>query len=163
MALTQHPWGTPLKIWIDADAAPRDVKELVYRASKRLGLPTILVANQRLDAPAGYPLVSTVRVDGGPDVADQYIAAHAEGGDLVVTQDIPLAAILVPKGAVVLDPRGEEHTPESIGERLSVRDFMESLRATGAVTGGPPPFNIQAKQAFASALDRVLTRLLRPR
>lgn len=155
--------GSALKIWIDADAAPRDVKELVYRASKRLGLDTILVANQRLEAPAGYPLVSTVRVDGGPDVADQYIAAHAVAGDLVVTQDIPLAALLVPKGAAVLDPRGQEHTTETIGERLSVRDFMESMRATGAVTGGPPPFDAKAKQAFASALDRVLTRLLRTR
>jgi uncharacterized protein YaiI (UPF0178 family) len=152
-----------LKIWIDADAAPREVKELVYRASKRLNVATILVANQRLEAPAGYPLVSTVRVDGGPDVADQHIAAHAEAGDLVVTQDIPLAALLVPRGAAVLDPRGQEHTMETIGERLSVRDFMEGLRGTGAVTGGPPPFNAQARHAFASALDRTLTRLLRPR
>jgi hypothetical protein len=153
--------GPTLKIWIDADAAPRDVKELVYRASKRLGLATILVANQRLESPPGYPLVSTVRVDGGPDVADQYIAANAVAGDLVVTQDIPLAALLVPNHVAVLDPRGQEHTPETIGERLSVRDFMESMRATGAVTGGPPPFDAKAKQAFASALDRVLTRLLR--
>ncbi len=152
-----------MKIWIDADAAPRDVKEMVYRASRRLGLQAVLVANQRLEAPPSYPLVSTVRVDGGPDVADQYIAAHAAAGDLVVTQDIPLAALLVPKGAAVLDPRGQEHTEETIGERLSVRDFMESLRASGALTGGPPPFNAQAKQAFASALDRVLTRLLRER
>jgi uncharacterized protein YaiI (UPF0178 family) len=152
-----------VKIWIDADAAPRDVKDMVYRASRRLGLHAVLVANQRLDAPPGYPLVSTVRVDGGPDMADQYIATHAEAGDLVVTQDIPLAALLVPRGAAVLDPRGEEHTGETIGERLSVRDFMEGLRAAGAVTGGPPPFNAQARQAFASALDRVLTRLLRAR
>jgi uncharacterized protein len=155
--------GSALTIWIDADAAPRDVKELVYRASRRLSLPVVLVANQRLEAPPGYPLVSSVRVDGGPDVADQHIATHAEPGDLVVTQDIPLAALLVPRGIAVLDPRGQEHTSETIGERLSVRDFMESLRATGAVTGGPPPFNAQAKQAFASGLDRVLTRLLRAR
>jgi len=152
-----------LTIWVDADAAPRDVKELVFRASKRLGVPTVLVANLRLDPPAGYPLVTAVRVEGGPDVADQHIVAHAQPGDLVVTQDIPLAALLVPKGVVVLDPRGEEHTAETIGERLSVRDFMESLRATGAVTGGPPPFDARARQAFAAALDRALTRLLRGR
>lgn len=150
-----------LKIWVDADAAPRDVKELVFRAAKRLQVATVLVANQRLQAPPGNPLVTTVRVDGGPDVADQYIAEHAEPGDLVVTQDIPLAALLVPKKVVVLDPRGEEHTAETIGERLSIRDFMDRLRLAGAVTGGPPPYDARAKQAFAAALDRALTRLLR--
>lgn len=155
--------GHTLKIWIDADAAPREVKDLVYRASRRLDLPTILVANQRLETPPGYPLVSSIRVDGGPDVADQYIAEHAEAGDLVVTQDIPLAALLVPKRIAVLDPRGQEHTAETIGERLSIRDFMEGLRGAGVVTGGPPPFDAKAKQAFAATLDRVLTRLLRTR
>ena len=107
--------------------------------------------------------MTAVRVDGGPDVADDYIAAHAEPGDLVVTQDVPLAAQLVPKGVAVLDPRGEEHTEETIGERLSIRDFMESLRGAGVVTGGPPPYDARAKQAFAAALDRVLTRLQRRR
>jgi uncharacterized protein len=150
-----------LKIWIDADAAPRDVKELVFRAAKRLGIETTLVANQRLQTPVGNPLVSAVRVDGGADVADQYIATHASAGDLVVTQDVPLAALLVPKAVVVLDPRGEEHTLETIGERLSVRDFMEQARIAGIVTGGPPPYDARAKQAFAAALDRVLTRLRR--
>lgn len=151
----------PLKIWIDADAAPGEVKELVFRASKRLGLATILVANQRLQTPAGNPLVSAVRVDGGADVADRYIAEHACAGDLVVTQDVPLAALLVPKQVVVLDPRGEEHTSETIGERLSVRDFMEQARIAGVVTGGPAPWDARSKQAFAGALDRTLTRLLR--
>ena len=150
-----------LKIWVDADAAPREVKELVFRAAKRLQVATVLVANQRLQPPAGNPLVTTVRVDGGPDVADQYIAEHADPGDLVVTQDIPLAALLVPRKVVVLDPRGEEHTAETIGERLSIRDFMDRLRLAGAVTGGPPPYDARAKQAFAAALDRALTRLLR--
>ena len=152
-----------MKIWIDADATPREVKEVVFKASKRLGIETIMVANQHLQPPAGYPLVSAVWVDGGADVADQHIVAHAVAGDLVVTQDIPLAAELVPKKIVVLDPRGQEHTPDSIGERLSVRDFMESLRMTGVATGGPPPFDARAKQAFASALDRTLTRLQRLR
>ena len=151
-----------LKIWIDADAAPRDVKELVFRAAKRLAIETVLVANQRLQTPPGNPLVSAVWVDGGADVADQYIAAHASAGDLVVTQDVPLAALLVPRRVAVLDPRGDEHTPETIGERLSVRDFMDQARMAGAVTGGPPPYDARARQAFAAALDRVLTRLRRP-
>lgn len=152
-----------MHIWIDADAAPRDVKDLVFRAARRLAIPAVLVANQRLEAPPGNPFVSAVRVEGGPDVADRYIAAHAEPGDLAVTADVPLAALLVPKGVAVLDPRGEEHTAETIGERLSVRDFMEGLRTAGMVTGGPPPYDARARQAFASALDRALTRLRRPR
>jgi hypothetical protein len=150
-----------MKIWVDADAAPRDVKELVFRAAKRLQVETILVANQRLQAPPGNPLVSAVWVDGGPDVADGYIAEHARAGDLVVTQDIPLAALLVPQGIAVLDPRGEEHTDDTIGERLSIRDFMERVRSSGGTTSGPPPFDARARQAFAAALDRVLTRLRR--
>jgi hypothetical protein len=147
-----------MTIWIDADAAPREVKELVFRAAKRLGLPVILVSNLRLRPPEDTSLVTAVRVDGGPDVADQYIVDHAQAGDLVVTQDIPLAALLVPKAIAVLDPRGEEHTAETIGERLSVRDFMEQLRSAGTVTGGPAPWDARAKRAFADALDRVLTR-----
>lgn len=150
-----------MKIWIDADAAPRDVKELVFRAARRLAIETILVANQRLEAPPGNPLVSAIRVDGGPDVADRYIAEHAAAGDLVVTQDVPLAALLVPQGVAVLDPRGEEHTSETIGERLSVRDFMDRARLAGLVTGGPAPYDARARQAFAAALDRALTRLRR--
>ncbi len=150
-----------MRIWIDADAAPRDVKELVFRAAKRLNIETVLVANQRLQTPPGNPLVSAVWVDGGADIADQYIASHAVAGDLVVTQDIPLAALLVPGRVAVLDPRGEEHTAETIGQRLSVRDFMENARLAGIITGGPPPYNARARQAFAAALDRVLSRLLR--
>ena len=152
-----------MKIWIDADAAPREVKELVFRTAKRLDIETVLVANQRMQTPVGIAQVSAVVVEGGPDVADRYIAEHAETGDLVITQDIPLAAILVPRQITVLDVRGDEHTAETIGERLSIRDFMESVRNVGGTTGGPPPYDARAKQAFASALDRVLTRSLRPR
>ncbi len=150
-----------VKIWIDADAAPRDVRDVVYRASKRLDIKTFLVANQALSVPPAYPLVSAILVPGGPDVADDHIAEHAEAGDLVVTHDIPLAARLVPEGVVVLDVRGREHTIASIGERLSVRDFMESLRSTGVATSGPPAFDARAKREFASALDRTLTRMMR--
>lgn len=135
----------------------------MFRSARRLGIETVLVANQRLQTPPGNPLVSAVRVAGGPDVADEYIATHADAGDLVVTQDVPLAALLVPRRIAVLDPRGEEHTEETIGERLSVRDFMDQARLVGIVTGGPPPYDVRAKRAFAAALDRVLTRLCRSR
>jgi len=150
-----------LKIWIDADAAPREVKEIVFRAAKRLSIETVLVANQRLRTPHGNSLVRSVCVDGGPDIADQYIVAQAVAGDLVVTQDIPLAALLVPKQIVVLDPRGDEHTEDTIGGRLSIRDFMDSLRSAGVRTEGPPPYDERAKRAFASALDRTLAKLNR--
>ena len=106
-----------MKLWLDADAAPRDVKEVCYRASDRLSLETVLVANMRLQMPVGYLHLSAVRVEGGPDVADRYIAEHAVAGDVAVTADIPLAALLVPNGVIVIDPRGEEYTTESIGER----------------------------------------------
>jgi len=150
-----------MKLWLDADAAPRDVKEICFRASERLELETVLVANHRLQLPLGSQYLSAVRVDGGPDAADRYIAEHAGRGDVAVTADIPLAALLVPKGVIVLDPRGEEYTPESIGERLAVRNFMDSLRGAGVETGGHAAYGAREKQAFANALDRALTRALR--
>lgn len=153
----------PITLWIDADAAPRDVKEICFRASERLALATILVANQRLQLPPGYGHLSAIRVDGGPDVADRYIAEHAVAGAVAVTADIPLAALLVPSGVAVLDPRGAEYTAESIGERLSVRNFMDGLRGTGVETGGHAIYGSRDKQAFANALDRALTRALRRR
>lgn len=150
-----------MKLWIDADAAPRDVKEIAFRTAKRLSLPTILVANQPLLPPPGIPSVTAVRVDGGPDVADQHIADSAERGDVAITADIPLAAALVAKGVHVVDPRGEIFTPENVGERLSVRDFMDAARGAGMVTGGPRPYGPKDRQAFAAALDRVITRAMR--
>ena len=152
-----------MRLWIDADAAPREVKEIVFRAAERLKLATVLVANQRIQLPLGYAYVSAVRVDGGPDVADRYIAAEAEPGDVAVTADVPLAATLVAKGVLVIDPRGAELTPENVGERLAVRDFMEGLRGAGVETGGPKPYGPRERQAFAAALDRVLTRAVRRR
>lgn len=146
-------------IWIDADAAPRDVKEIVFRASKRLSIPTVLVANQRMPTPLDNPHVSAVWVQGGPDVADQHIAEHSSEGDVAVTADIPLAAILVEKGLAVLDPRGDRFTEENVRERLSIRDFMESLRGAGVETGGPKPYGDRDKHAFAAALDRLLTAM----
>jgi uncharacterized protein len=152
-----------VKIWVDADAAPRDVKEIVFRAARRLEIEAVLVANQRLSAPAGNPHVSAVVVQGGPDVADRYIAEHAAEADIAVTADIPLAAALVEKRVVVLDPRGELYTAENVGERLSIRDFMESLRGSGVDTGGARPYGAREKQAFAAALDRALTAARRRR
>ena len=152
-----------MKFWIDADAVPRDVKEIAFRAARRLSLETTLVANQRLYVPPGTAFVSAVRVEGGPDVADRYIVEHAEAGDLCITADIPLAQLLVEKGVAVVDPRGEEYTTHNIGERLSVRDFMDGLRGAGMETGGAKPWSAKDKQAFAGALDRLLTRLQRQR
>ena len=152
-----------MKLWIDADAAPRDVKEIAFRAAKRLELPTVLVANRRLAPPPGNPFVSAVQVPGGPDAADQHIAEAAAPGDVAITADIPLAAILVEKQVLVIDPRGEEYHAENIRERLTVRDFMDGLRGAGVETGGARPFGAKDKQAFAATLDRVLTRALRKR
>ena len=152
-----------MKLWIDADAAPRDVKEIVYRTARRLKIETVLVANQPLSTPLDHPFVTAVRVQGGPDVADMYIADKAEPGDVAVTADIPLAARLVEKRVAVLDPRGHEQTEENVGERLAVRDFMDDLRGAGVQTFGPRPYGPKDRQAFAAALDRVLTRRLRGR
>ena len=146
-----------MKIWIDADAAPRDGKDIIFRAARRLSIETVLVANRRLPVPPDNPHVSAVLVQGGPDVADTYIADHAAPGDLAVTADIPLAAVLVEKGLTVVDPRGEQYSVENVRERLSIRDFMDSLRGSGVETGGARPFGQREKQAFAAALDRLLT------
>ncbi len=148
-----------MTLWIDADAAPRDVKDIVFRAATRLGIETILVANKPLALPRQHPTVRAVRVDGGPDVADKYIAENAQPGDLAVTADIPLAARLVEKHVVAIDPRGREYSESNVAERLSVRDFMDGLRNSGVETGGPRPYGPRDRQAFASTLDRVLTRL----
>lgn len=150
-----------MKIWVDADAAPRDVKEIVFRAARRLEIQATLVANQRLQTPANNAFVDSVRVDGGPDVADQFIADNAVPGDLAVTADIPLAAILVEKHIVTIDPRGTEYNEDNIGERLSIRDFMDGLRTSGVETGGPRAYGAKDKQAFANTLDRMLTKLMR--
>lgn len=154
---------SPVKLWIDADAAPRDVKEIVFRAAKRLEMQTVLVANQRMPVPPGNPFVTAVRVEGGPDVADLYIVEQAAPGDVAVTADIPLAAALVEKGVAVIDPRGDEFDAENVGERLAVRDFMDGLRGAGVETGGSRPYGPKDKQAFAGSLDRILTRALRRR
>lgn len=152
-----------MKLWIDADASPREVKEIAFRAAERLRFDVVLVANQRVQVPIGQTLITAVRVDGSPDVADRYIADAAVAGDIAITADIPLAAALVAKGVSVIDPRGEEYTADNVGERLSVRDFMEGLRGGGVETGGPKAYRAREKQAFAATFDRILARVLRRR
>jgi uncharacterized protein YaiI (UPF0178 family) len=150
-----------MKIWIDADAAPRDVKEIVFRAARRLEIEAVLVANQWISTPINNPWIRAVRVAGGPDVADHHIAEHAEAGDVAVTADVPLAARLVEKRVIVIDVRGQEYSEENVGERLAVRDFMDGLRGAGIETSGPRPYNPKDKATFAAALDRALTRAAR--
>lgn len=149
-----------MKIWIDADACPRVIKEIVFRASERLELPVVLVANKPLSR-HHTPLITSVVVADGFDMADDYIAENATPEDLVVTADIPLAARIVEKGAVALDPRGELYTEENVGERLSMRDLMQELRGAGMVFGGPGQFSNTDRQRFASSLDTLLTRMVR--
>lgn len=151
-----------MKIWIDADACPRVIKEIVFRASERLDLPVLLVANKSLTK-HDTRLIQSIVVADGFDVADDYIAEHAAAEDLVITADIPLAARVVAKGAVALDPRGELYTEENVGERLSIRDLMMELRADGYVQGGPSQFSLVDRQRFASSLDRILSRFARGR
>ncbi len=150
-----------MKIWIDADACPRAVKDILFRASTRLQVPLCLVANRSLAKHNG-PLVDTIMVPDGFDVADDYIAEHAAPSDLVVTADVPLAARIVTKGGIALDPRGDQYTEESIGDRLAFRDLMSELRDTAMIKGGgPAPFSMSDRNRFASALDSLLHRLLR--
>ncbi len=151
-----------LKIWVDADALPGEIKEVIQRAAQRLQLPAILVANKNVAVGPGA-FVSFVRVGKGADVADSYIAEHSAPRDFCITADIPLAAVLVEKGLVVIDPRGDVYSPATISERLSVRDFMAGLREAGVQTGGPRPFSAKAKQQFAARLDSLLSKALRDR
>ena len=150
-----------MRIWVDADAAPGDVKDLVFRASRRLNVPTVLVANSSVPVPPGSTLISAVLVPGGANVADRHIADHAEPGDVAITADVPLAAALVAKNVAVIDPRGEEHTSDSIGPRLAARDLMDDLRGGGMTIRGPRPYSPKDRQQFAATFDRVLTRQLR--
>ncbi len=145
-----------MQIWIDADACPREVKEVVFRASERLAVPVVLVANKAMIVPKSSR-ISFVQVRGGPDVADDYIAEHAVAEDLGITADIPLAARLVRVGVTAIDPRGHVYDARTIGDRLAVRDLMSDLRDQGAVTGGPAAFSPKDKQRFASTLDRLLS------
>ena len=149
-----------MRLWIDADACPNMIKEIVFRAAERLHLETTLVANQPMRLPPS-PYIRFEQVPPGFDVADRRIVELMSAGDLVVTADIPLAALVIEKGGAALNPRGELYTKENIRERLSVRNFMDELRVGGVNTGGPPALGARDRQAFANSLDAVLTRLMR--
>ena len=149
-----------MRIWIDADACPAPVKEIVIRAAERLKIPAVFVANKAVTLPRSE-FLSTVRVGAGLDVADRHLASSAQPGDLAVTQDIPLAAILVKKGVVTMDVRGEPFTSENVDERLSMRNFMQELREGGVATQGPSAYGSQDRQRFAATFDREVSRLLR--
>ena len=146
-----------MKIWIDADACPAAIKEILFRAAKRTGLEMTLVANQPIRIPAVKNINFTL-VKAGLDMADNEIVKSIQKGDLVITADIPLAADVIERGGLALNPRGELYTSENIRSRLSVRDFMESLRSTGVETGGPPALNNADRKAFADNLDKLITR-----
>ncbi len=152
--------SSQLKIWIDADACPRAVKEVIFKASFRLKVPVCLVANNYMAVPQA-PLISFVKVEDGADIADLYIFDQVTANDLVITADIPLAALVVEKGATAINPRGELYTEENVRERLSMRDFMQTLRDSGVDTGGPPPFGPKDKERVANSDDRILTRMMK--
>jgi len=141
-----------MPIWVDADACPRAVKEILFRAATRAGIEVVLVANQHIYTPRSS-LIRSIRVPRGLDVADGEIVRRVQPADLVVTADIPLAAAVLEKGALALDPRGAAHTQDTIAERLSLRNFLDELRDAGVDTGGPAPFAPRDRQAFANALD----------
>lgn len=146
-----------MQIWVDADACPNVVKEILFRVAERLQIPVTLVANKLLRVPPSR-FISSLQVPAGFDVADQEIVRLATAGDLVITADIPLAADAIGKGAFVLNPRGEFYTKDNIEQHLTMRHFMESLRSSGVETGGPASFSQSDRQAFANQLDRHLMR-----
>lgn len=144
-------------VWVDADACPRVIKDILFRAARRTGIRLVLVANQNIPVPRDGNIHS-VQVASGFDVADNHIVQHSNPGDLVVTADIPLAAEVIALGCLALNPRGEMYTADSIGQRLQMRDFMDTLRGSGIDTGGPPAFSQAERKAFANQLDRWLAR-----
>lgn len=146
-----------MKIWVDADACPVVIKEILFRAAMRAQITTTLVANQFLRIPPSV-FIKTMQVASGFDVADNRIVLEMEVGDLVITADIPLAAQVVEKGGIALNPRGELYTIANIKERLAMRNLMEELRSNGVDISGPNAFNQGDRQAFAAALDRLITR-----
>jgi uncharacterized protein YaiI (UPF0178 family) len=145
------------QVWVDADACPGAVKDILFRAAERARVQVTLVANQWLRTPPSR-FIRALQVQGGFDVADSEIVDRVQPGDLVVTQDIPLAARVLDKGGIAVNPRGERYTADNMAERLSMRNFMEELRGAGVQTGGPATFNARDRQAFANQLDRWLAQ-----
>lgn len=150
-----------MKIWVDADACPNVIKEILFRAAKRTETMLVLVANATITTP-GSRFISTVRVEHGFDQADDYIVQHMVANDLVITADIPLAASVVAKQGTALNPRGEIYTENNIKQRLGLRDMRENIRGSGVNIGGPSTFSVKEKTAFANALDRLLAKSKMP-
>lgn len=148
-----------MKILVDADACPTVVRDILFKAAKRTGVSVTLVANRSMRIPPLH-CVKFIQVPSGLDVADNEIITRLSAGDLVITGDIPLAARVIEKGGLALNPRGELYTADDIESRLSVRDFMDTLRASGIDTGGPPAMSQSDRQSFANQLDKLLTRYL---
>ena len=146
-----------MQIWVDADACPRVIKEILFRFADRLKVSVILMANSALRTPPS-PYVTAIQVSAGFNVADNHIVQKVQPGDLVITADIPLAAEVIKKGGSALNPRGELYTEDNVYEYLSMRNLMQELRSGGEISGGPPPFSIKDRQAFANQLNRFLTR-----
>ncbi|HHJ80557.1 MAG TPA: YaiI/YqxD family protein [Candidatus Tenderia electrophaga] len=146
-----------MHIWVDADACPTVIKDILYRAAERVEVPLTLVANQPLQTPASR-FIKSIQVSSGFDVADDFIVQQVVGGDLVITADIPLAAEVIEKGGHALNPRGEFYTPENIRQRLAMRDFMETMRGSGIHTGGPAALNQKDRMNFANQLDSFLAK-----
>jgi uncharacterized protein len=150
-----------VQIWVDADACPNVIKEILFRVAERARIMVTLLANQPVAVPR-LQYVRAVQVAQGFDVADNEIVLRCEPGDLVITADIPLAAEVIAKGATALNPRGELYTKENVKARLNMRDFMDTMRSSGIHTGGPPALNQRDRQAFANALDRFIARRVGP-
>jgi uncharacterized protein YaiI (UPF0178 family) len=146
-----------MRVWVDADACPNPIKDILFRAADRTRIMMTLIANKPVRV-AASPFLRFVQVDSGFDAADRKIVELLERGDLVITADLPLAAAVIEKGGVALNPRGELYTVENVRERLSMRNFMDELRGGGLVTGGPAPLDARDRQAFASQLDKLLAR-----
>lgn len=146
-----------ISIWVDADACPRVIRDILFRAAERKEVALTLVANHFLPVPQS-PLIRCLQVEHGYDVADNFIARQARENDLVVTSDIPLAAEVIARGAHVITPRGERYTRNNVRQRLNMRDFMDTMRGSGETTGGPPALGPRERQAFANALDQYLAK-----
>ena len=149
-----------MRVWIDADACPKVIKDILYRVAERTRIPLTLVANMKLQYPKS-DYIDSVHVAAGAHVADAYIVDHCEPGDLAITADIPLAAGMIEKGGFALNPRGELYTPDNVRRALSVRNFMDEMRGNGVMTGGPPAFNQADRMKFANQLDRFITKHLK--
>ncbi|MBE0508837.1 MAG: YaiI/YqxD family protein [Marinospirillum sp.] len=149
-----------MKIWVDADACPVVLREILFKAAERVKVPLIMVANQPIKVPKSE-WISAIQVLSGFDVADDEIVKRVEAGDLVITSDIPLASEVIDKGGLALNSRGELYTLDTIKARLNIRDFMDTMRSSGVHTGGPPALNQQDRREFSNQLDRILTRYMR--